>query len=354
MRLQQCVAKVVVLIVVAVCVAAAPVLAQDCPELVGQLPGGNGTAVAVSGDYAYLGFGGPPRLVVADVSVPSAPQLVGEITLSSRAYTRRVAVSGAYAYVLVGIPAFHGMFCGLYVIDVSTPSAPAYAGFFGVGGWGVAVEGEYAYVAARGGFHVIDVSTPSAPVGVGFLGTPGDFHGVAVAGSYAYVTEENWDTGESGLSVIDVSTPTAPVEVGFLDTPGDARDVAVAGAYAYVINENSLRVIDVSTPSTPVEVSFVEDGGGGRVAVSGGYAYVAGYVADVGTGLWVIDVSTPSAPVEAGFFPTQDAAEDVAISGDHVFHTAHLDGLYVFRECGLVFEDGFESGDTSSWSATVP
>ena len=34
--------------------------------------------------------------------------------------------------------------------------------------------------------------------------------------------------------MIDVSTPSAPVEVGFVDTPGSAFGVAVSGGYAYV------------------------------------------------------------------------------------------------------------------------
>jgi hypothetical protein len=84
------------------------------------------------------------------------------------------------------------------------------------------------------------------------------------------------------------------------------------------------------------------------VAVSGGYAYVA----DSGSGLRVLDVSTPSAPVEVGFFDTPGVANHVAISDGYVYLSDRYT-LAVFRECTL-FSDGFESGDTSGWSATVP
>jgi len=114
--------------------------------------------------------------------------------------------------------------------------------------------------------------------------------------------------------VIDVSNPTAPVEVGFLEivVMYSAVDVAVSGLYAYVNDSVSLRVIDVSTPSAPVEIGIHDVGWGssdaGGVAVSGQYAYVAGW---------------PS--------------------------------LQVLTSCeGLLFTDGFESGDTSRWSAMVP
>ena len=141
---------------------------------------------------------------------------------------------------------------------------------------------------------------------VGACDTPGWAVGVAVAGSYAYVA----DIG-AGLRVIDVSDPAAPFEVGSYDTPGYAYGVAVAGSYAYVADwTGGLRVIDVSTPSAPVEVgSYLTPGYAYGVAVAGSYAYVADYYA----------------------------------------------GLEVLTSCeGFSFQDGFESGDTSAWSATVP
>jgi len=102
-----------------------------------------------------------------------------------------------------------------------------------------------------------------------------------------------------------------PEFVGFVDTPGLAFGVAVSGDYAYVgDNSAGLRVIDVSSPSAPVEVGFLDTPGfASGVAVSGGYAYVADWDA----------------------------------------------GIAVFLECdAALFSDGFELGDTSRWSTTVP
>ena len=123
---------------------------------------------------------------------------------------------------------------------------------------------------------------------------------------YAYVA----DTYD-GLRVIDVSNPAAPFQVGSYDTPGLAQGVAVAGSYAYVADGDAgLRVIYVSTPAAPFEVgSYDTPGYAWGVAVAGAYAYVADWDA----------------------------------------------GLEVLTSCeGLPFEDGFESGDTSAWSATMP
>jgi hypothetical protein len=305
------VAHVVALVVIGVCVPAVPARAAECPELVGRWPYGRTNAVAVSGSFAYFGSG--TALVVADVSTPSTPHVVGDVTLPD--FIDGVAVSGGYAYVAD----YEG---GLRVIDVSTPSAPVEVGSYDTPGYaiGVAVAGSYAYVADyEGGLRVIDVSTPSAPVEVGYVGTPGHALGVAVADGYAYVA-----AGYEGLRVIDVSTPSTPVEVGLVDTPGYARGVAVAGDHAYVAAHGAgLRVIDVSTPSAPVEVGFVgTPGEANDVAVSGGYAYVAD------DDLRVVDVSTPSAPVEVGFVDSPGDAHGVAVAGAYAYVAAH-DGLRV-------------------------
>ena len=101
-------------------------------ELVGQI-GGATYAVAVEGNYAYIGVG--PRLVILDVSTPSHPVVVGQTG------------------VLPG------------VVE------------------GVAVAGGCAYVAdGSGGLRVVNVANPGAPVEVGHYDTPGRAEGVAVAG----------------------------------------------------------------------------------------------------------------------------------------------------------------------------
>ena len=107
---------------------------------------------------------------------------------------------------------------------------------------------------------------------VGYCDTPGYAFGVAVAGNYAYVADD-----EAGLRVISIADPAHPSEVGYFDTPGYARGVAVAGNYAYVADGSSgLRVISIADPAHPTEVGYyVTLGHAYGVAVAGNYAYVA-------------------------------------------------------------------------------
>ena len=236
---------------------------------------------------------------------------------------------------------------------------------------------------------MVDVSNPASPFEVGSYDTPGYAYGVAVAGSYAYVADE-----DAGLRVVDVSNPSAPFEVGSYDTPGYAYGVAVAGSYAYVADSDAgLRVVDVSNPASPFEVGSYDTPGyawasplpaptptwrtgrrpaGGRrlqpliavrgrllrhagvrlgVAVAGSYAYVA----DRDAGLRVVDVSNPAAPFEVGSYDTPGYAYGVAVAGAYAYVADGEAGLEILVSCeGLLFQDGFESGDAGAWSQSVP
>ncbi len=292
---------------------ARPTLAQDCPERVGRWPDQGSLQVAVAGGHAY--FGGDDSLRVADLSDPATPQVVGRLALQ-RGDVQGIAVSGDYAYIAAGD-------AGLRVIDVSTPSAPVEVGSFDSGSVGdVAVSGDFAFLAAGdAGLRVIDVSTPSAPVLVGFVDTGGFAGNIAFSGDYAYVTSS------AGLWVIDVNAPSAPFLAGYVETGGIAWDVVVSGDHAYLaegwlLGVGGLRVIDVSTPSAPVEVGFFEPPGAARsIAVSGDYAFLGS------GGFHVIDVSTPSEPVEVGFVDTW--VGDIAVRGDLAYVAKGGDGLRV-------------------------
>jgi hypothetical protein len=77
-------------------------------------------------------------------------------------------------------------------------------------------------------------------------------HGVAVSGSYAYVTAPLSDA----LVVIDISNPASPVIWGsvvsssLMDEP---NAVVVSGSFAYVAAglSDSLVVVDISNPASP-------------------------------------------------------------------------------------------------------
>jgi len=288
-------------------------------ELVGHL-GGATRAVAVQGNYAYIGEG--PRLTVLDVSEPASPSMAGK-TIPLPGVVEDVAVTENTAYVAAGQ-------AGLRVVDISNPTNPTEVGDCDLFGTArdVTVGGGYAYVAVgESGLCVVDISQPSTPKMVGQYDSFGLVHGVAVVGQYVYAA------GPRGLLVIDVSDPAIPMEISFFEISGTGWDVAIVGNYAYLAGEFSgLHVIDISTPAEPVEIGIASDiGEAWAVSV----ADVTAYAIDrMGRHLWIVDVSDPAHPNAIGTYTApgggmMEMSGDVVVAGNTAYVAADTAGLRV-------------------------
>ncbi|MBI2918848.1 MAG: hypothetical protein HYY01_12770 [Chloroflexi bacterium] len=325
--------------------------------MVGQI-GGPTQAVAVQGDYAYVGVG--LRLIVLDISNPANPREVGA-TEPFGWYVEDVAVVGNTAFVAAGG-------AGIYIVGISDPAHPAVIGSYDTPGYAesvvvaaeyayvadgpaglrvvdigdlahpaevgdaysmnyafdVAVEGRYAFIAAAGaGLLVADISDPSRPREIGSLDTPGYAYGVAVSGSTVYVAD-----GWGGLRVVDIADASRPREAGFADTPGWAFDIAVKDGVAYVADGwGGLRVLDVTKPAAPAEVGSHQPDGAfaSSLAVSGNRIYVA----DREAGLRILDTSAPARPVQLAHYRPLGYAADVAAAGNYAYVAAGQYGLRV-------------------------
>ncbi len=276
-------------------------------------------AVAVQGDYAYVAY--ESSLWVISVADPAHPVEVGYCVTPSNVVA--VAVAGDCAYVASA---------GLRVISVADPAHPVEIGhrWTGDGGvaHGVAVLGDYAYMACEYGLVVISVADPADPIEVGFWHSPnpgnwGELMGVAVAGGYAYAAADR-----DGLWVISVADPANPVQVERHDTPGPAYAVAVAGDYAYVGATNAgLRVFWLEDPAHPVEVGDYDTPSSAYgVAMAGDYAYVSDYQWDGGLG--VVSLADPAHPVQVGYSNTLHLPWWVAVEGDYAY-VVDIDALWV-------------------------
>ena len=122
--------------------------------------------------------------------------------------------------------------------------------------WGVAVSGNYAYVAdGEAGLQVIDVRNPTNCVRVGGYDTSGYAKGVAVSGNYAYVAGATQGyPGKPGLHVIDVSNPTNCVRVGGYVTRAEAYGVAVVSNRIYVANYDAGLLVLPTLPNVQFTV----------------------------------------------------------------------------------------------------
>jgi hypothetical protein len=202
--------------------------------------------LAVQSNLVFAGMEG--GLAIIDVSNPADPQWLGSYATGRS--PQDVAISGNYAYVVVGDP-------GLQVIDVSNPANPRRVGGYFTG-WavGVAVSDNYAYVAGVG-LQILDVSNPADPHRVGDFG--GHLGGLMVSGNYAYVGD--WYVG---LQILNVSNPGNPHRVGAYHA---TMAGVVSGNYAYVADGVAgMQIIDVSNPGNPQRVGGYDTSGAARAA----------------------------------------------------------------------------------------
>ncbi|MEW6379900.1 MAG: hypothetical protein AB1611_09880 [bacterium] len=289
---------------------------------------GYARAVAVSGHHALVADE-KNGLMIVEVTDPARPVLAGHCCTAGSASD--LAVFGNYACVADGPR-------GLAIIDLSDPVRPRQAGGYHdqrMVAWDVAVSSRYAYVAAdRQGLVILDLSDPDHPTLAGSCATGGTAYGLAVSGDYAYVAVWN------GLVIVNIHDPVHPVLSGRYNHADltAALDVAVSGNHAFVAaGASGLFIIDVSDPESPKLAArynppTLENHKSGvqRVTLSGGHAYLA-----AGTdGLVVLDVSDPARPILCGREDTLGLASGIAIHEDYEDYAFVADadgGLAIYR-----------------------
>jgi len=273
-------------------------------------------AVAVQGDYAYVGIN--RAVVVVDISDPHHPTPVGQTSFwpDNREWfvedVKAISVVGDHVYVVYDVGGYSGRSHSMVIVNVSRPAAPEVIASYDVSGWppssghalGVTASGQYAYLYHTTGLDVVDNSKPMEPTQVGRWRThssPGFgrfFRGpyVAITGNYAYVADRG-----GGLRVLDISDPTDPKEVGSCASV-HCQSVTLVGNRAFV----GSGIIDIRDPANPKVIGSCrpEDMDRGERTVgavaAGDYAFWYGNALGdptMGRGnLYVVDVSDPSAP----------------------------------------------------------
>ncbi|SET01770.1 Uncharacterized conserved protein [Methanococcoides vulcani] len=177
---------------------------------------------------------------------------------------------------------------------------------------GVAVAGNYAYVAdEENGLVILDISDPTSPTLAGSYDTAGLAGHVDVAGNYAYVADF-----ENGLVILDISDPTSPTLASSYDTDTDGMkfNIAVAGNYVYVAS-NDLVIVDVSDPTSPTLEGSYDGCAAVDVAVAGNYAYVA----NAADRVVILDISDPTSPALTGSYVIDRSPYGVTVAGNYVY-----------------------------------
>lgn len=294
----------------------------------------------VRGDLAYLATANPNELRILNVGSLPSPQALGSAPLG---YAYGVAISGDYAFVAAGAE-------GLRVVSVADPNAPNVVGAVApIAGNlnAIEVKGDYAYAAGRAGLEIYDISDPTNPIWAGLVDSgTGGMQDLTIKGDRAYIAEGAYFEPNS-FKIVDISTPSEAVLVDQL--PGVtaiAAAVAVGEEYALLADSmpfgSGLYTIDVNPespgylshygPFDPFDGETTNDYHPVRgVAIAGEYAFAG----TDGAGMVVLDVSDPTAPVRIADVGRTDTTPVVLrTSGAFLFaaaRTGTAPGLYIVR-----------------------
>lgn len=237
---------------------------------------------------------------------------------------------------------------GLYVIDITTPTAPTIASFVpappgSFDAKDVKTYLNYAYVVHQSGpLQIVDLTDPLNPTWTTFTNSSlsNGFHNIYIdEDGYAYIAIQ---TGQAAgdMRIFDVRTPTAPVEVGVFFHPNvgqgfiESHDIYARQDTAYVAYvEGGLVVLDVTDRSNPQQLSLVNYPGNFTHNVwtteDGRYALTTDEVTNGHLKIWDLhDLQNVSLVSEYESRPGI-IIHNVHVKGDFAYISYYVDGLRV-------------------------
>jgi hypothetical protein len=277
--------------------------------------------------YAALVLTPSQNFVSVDVSDPTAPVVLDQITLSVFQAFYSFVVDGGYAYPSSTVS-------GMQPVDISNPAAMSAGSVVSDADGRQGVKhpsADIIYTAdsdsASPGINVIDISTPGTPVYLSTYSTQ-TFDAVAFANGYLFALDNN--TGIRELVSIDVSTPTAPAAEDSIGPFSERPDgFMIFGNTAYVVlNDGWLVTIDVTDPTNLVTLQTIQLNATAdlsqQVAVMNNKLYVSTVDSGLGvTVIYIYDVTDPSDVTYETMF------HDTALDGGQLYPMI-TDGTYLY------------------------
>lgn len=278
------------------------------PEVTGNIPRRNNTlragyAIAPANGGVFAAY--ESGLWTVDVTDPDS--LKELIFFPTFHYGNNIVLRGDLAFIASG-------WSGLWILDISQPGQPEAIANVNTGGWAadVMVSDSSAYITNydfdRGdstrGLWIIDISDIGRPqilahhTGIaGASDNPSYFNSLDRSGQLIFLTGANWPESDSILEIIDVSDPLRPASLSVFRAPYTPYFVSVQDSFAYLATPLSgLRIIDWHVPENPVESFNIFNGILG-ITTSDSFAYV-----DRADTFFVLDISDPYSPVILGKF----------------------------------------------------
>jgi choice-of-anchor B domain-containing protein len=242
-----------------------------------------------------------------------------------------------------------------------------------------------------GGLHIVNVQDPAAPTFAGCFDEDGYTHDVQCVIYHGPDVEHEGDEicfASNGfseeLAIVDVTNKAAPVRLSELGYAGSAftHQGWLTADHRYFLLDDELDenpqlpqlrrtyVFDLGDLEAPVLLGHYEATGARAPAIDhnqfivGDFDYQANYTA----GLSVLSIDDPATASlsEVAYFDTRPENNQVGFAGAWGNYPFFASGVVIVSDInrGLfvlqphlpnqIFDDGFESGDTSAWSEVSP
>lgn len=317
------------------------------PQLLGQIStSGIISDVAKEGNYVYLAEE-DSGLKILDVSNLINPVQVGELLLPGP--VKKLIARNQILYVAEGEYYSSGQWIGggLRTINISDPINPQMLAFFDSDDSPnyMSLVGNYIYMDVYFYYpetYIISVLNPSNPFPVGSF--PHRFGNAVHAGNLLYVAAQYYEG--AGLKILNVANPAYPSLLSQTVFPGGAKDVFINGNYAFVTNgeywngnrwvQGRIWTFDISDPNSPIEIAFHESPGhvaslsisGNTLIVSEG-VYSSSSSSEEGSGLRFIDVSNPALLQPFGFYAIPGWGASVKVRNNYAFVLTRFGGMSI-------------------------
>ncbi len=236
---------------------------------------------------------------------------------------RAVTTSGA------GIACIADGTNGLVIADISTPASPQIIGHYpGLDdAVDITVQSNLAFFAdSTGGLFKIDISTPTNPIGLVRYYDNSDWSAIAVQSNLcSYLPQNNYSI-QFGLIDIAVDTSQTNAWRGTLSLSFTAKDVAMRGMYAYLAaydaagSSSLVSVVNISDPTAPTVVNNVDLQNSHTptaICLDNTHAYITLESGETG----IMDISTPDTPVQIGSYSgaSNAIAHDICVTNNLAF-----------------------------------
>ncbi len=307
------------------------------PSEVSRYGAGGWRVMAVAGGYVYW-VSGQQQLQLVDFSNPRQPVIVGSYLAPNP--IAKVTVANEHAYVLLTGGDLH-------LVQVSDPTRPKEVGVFTLPGLilDMVIRDNYAYIGTtESSLHIVDLSSPAAPQEIGVIQLTSEWvWGVAVEGDLAYLLGDQ-------LHVVDISNPTAPRQLGATDyhfsdlVVTSASSLVVKDRYVFIggaridIVKGDWTLIDATNPAAPVSLNLSHTQ---KLQTPIDAVVVAGNDLYIGwtTGIQRLDISNPALPLDIGLFPLTgiesieflDGVEHLIVSGQQLYASTRNGQVFVLE-----------------------